>query len=293
MHKLSFLIDNYIIYLQYEKNASVKTIENYTLWLNRFLKFAWDISPTDMSSFLVLNYRKHLDKMWIWVKTINYHIVALRAFLKFLAKNDLSAISPEKLELAKTAPRTVSFLSDEEIEKLMEMPSMHEKKELKRLRDETILLTLYGSGLRVSELIWLKKENIKIESNQFWIIWKWSKIRSVFFTEKAKNKLMEYLDKKNKPSEFLFINFSNNNSKNSITRESVEKLVKQYAKLAGIDKKVTPHTLRHSFATSLLQKWADIRSVQVLLGHSSITTTQIYTHVVDKHLEKIHDLLNK
>ncbi len=292
-NKLSNLVESYMAYLKYERNSSLKTLENYSLWLNRFIEFSGDINPKDISPFLVLDYRRSLDKLWLKIKTINYHIVALRAFLKFLAKNDIPAISPEKLELAKTPPRVVNYLSEEEIEKILKAPLQIEKKSLKTLRDEAILLILYWSGLRVSELIWLKKENIKFDSKQFWIIWKWSKLRSVFFTENAKIKLLEYLDKKKDNWEYLFSSLSNNRSiDKQLTRVAIENLVKKYAKLCWIEKKVTPHTLRHSFATSLLSKWADIRSVQVLLWHSSITTTQIYTHIADKHLEKIHKLLD-
>jgi site-specific recombinase XerD len=138
----------------------------------------------------------------------------------------------------------------------------------------------------------LDKKNIKSDSNQFSVVWKWSKLRSIFITKKAFEKLRNYLSLRDDDHPALFINISLNNYWSHLTRNSVEEIVKNYAKLAWIDKRVTPHTLRHSFATSLIKKWADIRAVQTLLGHASITTTQIYTHVDDKHLQKVHELLD-
>ncbi|MEF2175990.1 MAG: site-specific tyrosine recombinase/integron integrase [Candidatus Absconditabacteria bacterium] len=292
MNKLSNLKELYISYLEVEKNASKKTIENYNLWINRFIEYSGNVKANEVNKVLILNYRKHLQKKGLSLKTINYHIVSLRAFFKFLLRNDIDVISPDKLELAKTSPRTVNYLEEKEIEKLLLMPDEYEKKHIKKIRDKTILLILFGSGLRVSELINLKHNNIKLESNQFWVIGKGSKLRAVFMIEKAKKALEEYLNMKASDSEYIFSSLSNNNVNKPLNRVSIEKIVKRYARLAGIQKKVTPHTLRHSFATSLLLKGADIRSVQTLLGHSSITTTQIYTHIADVHLQKIHDLLN-
>lgn len=291
--KISQMLDLYKVYLEHEKNASPKTIENYSLRLGRFLDNRWDVFVTEISSLDVLDYRIKLQKKWLSKKTINYHVVALRAFLKFCLKNDIDVISPDKLELGKIPPRVVSFLEDEEIDRLLTMPSIHEKKDLKRLRDEAILYTLYGTGLRVSELTGLKKTDIKFDTNQFWVIGKGSKMRSVFFTKQAREKLEKYIDARTDDCPYLFINLSNFQAFSQLSRNAIEEMVKKYAKLAWIDKKVTPHTLRHSFATSLIKKGADIRSVQTLLWHSSITTTQIYTHVDDKYLKKVHDLLDE
>lgn len=287
------MIDLYKVYLENEKNASAKTIENYSLRLGRFLEFRGNMPVGEISSLDVLEFRTKLLKRWLSKKTINYHVVALRAFLKFCLKHDIDVLSPDKLELGKIAPRVVSFLTDEEIAQLMAMPAMYEKKWLKRARDEAILHTLFGTGLRVSELVSLKKTDIKLDSNQFRVIGKWSKMRSVFFTKHAREKLENYMKMRDDECDHLFINLSNFQSFTTLSRNAIEELVKNYAKLAWIDKKVTPHTLRHSFATSLIKKGADIRSVQTLLGHSSITTTQIYTHVDDKYLKKVHDLLDE
>lgn len=246
-----------------------------------------------LKSMHVLDFRIHLKNTWLNIKTINYHIVAIRSFLKFILKNDIDCISPDKLELSKIPPREVNYLEDSEVQKIMEMPIKFGKKPLQIARDEAILRFLYWTWLRVTELIWLKKTNIKADSKQFYVIWKWSKMRSVFMTAQAREKLKKYLLSRADDSEFIFISLSRNSFGDSLTRNSVEEIVKKYAKLAGINKKITPHTLRHSFATTLIKKWADIRAVQTLLGHSSITTTQIYTHIDDKHLQKVHDLLDE
>jgi integrase/recombinase XerD len=175
----------------------------------------------------------------------------------------------------------------------LEAPSASEKKPLKILRDKAILATLYGTWLRVTELITLKIKDIKLNENQFSVIGKWSKLRSVFLTQDAKEKLKKYILSRADDSEYLFISLSPNSYGQPLSRNSVESLVKKYAEFVWIIEKVTPHTLRHSFATSLLRRGADIRSVQALLWHSSIQTTQIYTHVDDKYLQKVHDLLDK
>jgi integrase/recombinase XerD len=175
----------------------------------------------------------------------------------------------------------------------LDAPSIFEKNPLKILRDKAVLATLYGTWLRVTELITLKTKDIRLSENQFSVIWKGSKLRSVFLTQDAKEKLKKYILSRSDDSEFLFISLSPNSYGQPLSRNSVESLVKKYAELVWITEKVTPHTLRHSFATSLLRRWADIRSVQALLWHSSIQTTQIYTHVDDKYLQKVHDLLDK
>ncbi len=287
------MIKKFQTYLEYEKNVSPKTYENYTLRLGRFLQHTGDVNVKEITSLDVLDFRQQLTKRKLSKKTINYHIVAIRAFLKFCLKHDIDVISPDKLELGKTPPRVVSFLDESEVELILSMPAQWEtKNDLKRLRDEAILLVLYGTGLRVSELISLQRSDIKFNSNQFRVVGKGQKMRSVFFTKRAREKLEEYLGARSDESPHLFINLSNYKWGKWLTRNAVEDIVREYARKAGIDKKVTPHTLRHTFATSLLKKGADIRSVQTLLGHSSITTTQIYTHVDDKFLQQVHKLMD-
>ncbi len=241
----------------------------------------------------LLDYRMALHKKKLNVKTINYHIVAIRAFLKFIVKNDIDCMSPDKLELAKTAPREVSYLDEQDIEKILSAPNEYTKSGIQQARDSAILQFLYGTGLRVTELIMLQKKDIKLDSNQFSVVGKWSKLRSVFATKHAITALKSYLQLRTDNSPYLFMTLSKNKIGEHLSRNSIEDIVKKYARLAGIHKKVSPHTLRHSFATALIRKGADIRAVQTLLGHASITTTQIYTHVDDKHLQKVHDLLDE
>lgn len=287
------MIKKFQTYLEYEKNVSPKTLENYTLRLGRFLQHVGDINVKEINSLEVLDFRMALTDKKLSKKTINYHIVAIRSFLKFCLKHDIDVISPDKLELGKTPPRVVSFLTEEEVERVLTMPAEKEPKNtIKRLRDEALLYVLYGTGLRVSELIWLKRTDIKLDSNQFRVIGKWSKLRAVFFTKRAREKLEEYMTARTDESPYLFINLSNFKSGKWLTRNSVEEIVREYARYAWLEKKVTPHTLRHTFATSLLKKGADIRSVQALLWHSSITTTQIYTHVDDRFLQEVHKLMD-
>ena len=286
------LLEKFLYYLEYEKNNSPKTLENYSLWLNRFVNYIWNMDVREIKAMHILDYRMYLNQLGLSKKTVNYHAVALRSFFKFCLKNDIDCISPDKIELAKMPTREVNFLTQEEVQKILDAPYEYEKNDLIRKRDLAILNILYGTGLRVSELVNLKRSQLNSETKQFSVMWKWSKIRAIFMTEKAKQALVDYLKSRTDDSEFLFISLSQNSRWQKLSRNSVEEIVKKYKNLAWIKKKVTPHTLRHSFATALLQKWADLRAVQALLGHSSITTTQIYTHVDDKYLKWVHDLLD-
>ncbi len=287
------LIDKYMVYLEYEKNMSPKTIENYSLWLNRLVQQVGDIDIKELNRMHLLDWRLALTKKNLSKKTINYHIIAVRAFLKFLHKMDIDCLAPDKVELAKVPPNEVSFLTDTEIDLLLTAPERRCKKENKRWRDKAILRTLYGSGLRVTELITLKISDLPTEWQQMQIIGKGRKLRSVFLTKEAHTIIRKRLHFREDDGLYVFTSVSNNKGAAiHVTRNAVEEMVRKYARLEWIKKKVTPHVLRHSFATSLLKKWADIRAVQALLGHASITTTQIYTHVDDQHLKKVHDLLN-
>jgi len=241
----------------------------------------------------IQDFRMYLVKQGLSPKTVNYHIIGLRSFFKFLLRNDVETISPDKLDLAKIPPRKVSYLSEKQVLEILEAPAQYEKNPLRILRDEAILATLYGTGLRVTELVTLKKKDINLNESQFSVIGKGSKLRSVFLTTDAKQKIKKFLNAREDNSEFLFISLAWNSYWAPLSRNTVEEIVRKWAKFVWIEEKVTPHTLRHSFATSLLRKWADIRSVQMLLWHSSIQTTQIYTHVDDKYLQEVHDLLEK
>ena len=296
MNNIQTNLNQFLDYLKIEKNYSKQTIYNYWSWLNRFSQYLSvienkqyieEIKAMDISKFRSFLCSENLSK-----KTINYHITAIRSFFKFLQKYDIQTLAIEKLELAKLEPRTIEFLSQEEVDKLLSMPEYFEKNELKKYRDSVVLNLLYGSWLRVSEAINIKLNQINFENNQITIIWKWSKQRAVFITKKTLKLIKKYISLRNDNSKYLIISLSKNSKWKVVTRVSIEDLVRDYASLAWIDKKVTPHTLRHSFATSLLMKWADIRSVQALLWHSSITTTQIYTHISDKYLKKVHALID-
>lgn len=254
-HTLSNLIDKYTYYLTYEKNVSKKTIENYTLRLNRLVDFLGDITIEKLNRMQVLDFRIELTRLGLHTKTINYHIVAIRAFLKFLLKNDIDCMSPDKLELAKTLPREVHYLDEEDIQKILNAPGkIHTKNIQQQTRDIAILYMLYGTGLRVTELINLKKTDIKVDSNQFSVVGKGSKLRSIFATKIAREKLQHYLKQRKDNSPYLFTTVSVNGLGDHLSRNSIEEIVRKYAKSAGITKKVTPHTLRHSFATSLIKK---------------------------------------
>lgn len=288
---ISDYLELFLQYIAEAKNASPKTIENYNLWLGRFATFVGQIGPKDITAFMVLNFRMQLKKQDLSIKTINYHIVALRSFLKFLLRNDIDTLNPEKCDLAKIDPREVSYLTESELESLLWAPYQFEHKAIAQARDAALLAFLFSTGLRVSELIALTKDRIRTDSNQLTVIGKWRKMRSTFVTHDALEKLEEYRTLRTDDSNFVFVSHSNNRAPGQLTRNAVEDIVKKYKSLCGIDKKITPHTIRHSFATQLLKKWADIRSVQALLGHASITTTQIYTHVDDKHLADVHKML--
>lgn len=286
----------FLEYLQITKSYSDKTVYNYWLWLNRFENYMNFIEKKSnieqIQAMDITRFRSFLHSEWLNKRTINYHIIAIRSFFKYLQKNDISTLAIEKLELAKADPRDITFLTQEEVDKILNTPFSFEKNELKKYRDLSILHVLYGSWLRVSELISLKKSQISTDKNQITIIGKWNKQRAVFITKIALEYIENYLKLRDDNSEFLIISLSKNSYAKKISRVWIENIVRDYASLAWIQKKVTPHTLRHSFATTLLMKWADIRSVQDLLWHSSITTTQIYTHISDSHLQKVHSLID-
>lgn len=299
--KLSKLITDFLEYLEVEKNASQKTIENYDHYLKRFLQFAGDISPASIDLNLVKKYRLFLNRYKdkngheLSKLTQSYHIIALRAFLKYLAKNDIKTIPAEKIELPKTEGRTVTFLEEEEVERLLE--SAGSKNTSADMRNRAIIETLYSTGLRVSELTALDRDNINLKRGEFSVKGKGGKTRLVFLSEDAIDWLNKYLAKRSDPDPALFVRADRRSKKDiektkdhslRLTPRSVQRIIDQSARKAGITKTVTPHTLRHSFATELLMNGADIRSVQEMLGHSSITTTQIYTHITDHQLRDVH-----
>lgn len=270
------LIENFLEYLEIEKGRSLKTVENYDRYLRRFLAHAKVREPREISDAAVRDFRMRLNRDGLDRNTQNYHLIALRMFLKYLARQKVASLAPERIELAKTPQRELDLISDAELARLLDAPK---GTDISSLRDRAILEMLFSTGLRVSELCSLGRDHVEnSSSDEFSVRGKGGKIRVVFLSGRAKDAVKKYLDKRGDIDERLF----------PLTPRSVERIVARHAIGAGIAKKVTPHILRHSFATDLLQNGADLRSVQALLGHASITATQIYTHVTDKTLRDIH-----
>lgn len=302
MFNLKILKIEFLEYLEIEKNRSPKTIENYAHHLNRF--FDWlaeslkkntdKISADEISEDLVRKFRLFLaretDRFGKPLKkqTQNHHLIALRMFLKYLAKRGVESLSAEKIELAKQPQRDLEFMDEPELERLLNAP---EGEDFQDLRDRAMMELLFSTGLRVSELCALDRDNIDLDRGMFSVRGKGSKIRVVFISESAKDALREYLKERKDIDPALFIHFVKSPSEEEdlrLTPRSIQRIIKKYAAKAGISKKVTPHWLRHQFATDLLRNGADLRSVQMMLGHANISTTQIYTHFTDKQLGDIH-----
>lgn len=301
MPTISHLITDFLEYMEIEKGRASSSVKNYDYYLKTFVSFAKKTgveTPDKIDLNLIKTYRLTLNRGQISGKVIakttqNYYLIALRSFLKYLSKIDVSTLAPEKIELSKATERQIVFLDADELDEILHAP---ETKTLQGWRDKAILDLLFSTGLRVSELCNLKKNDINLEKSEFSVKGKGGKVRVVFLDQTAIESLRKYLSARQDKSEFLFISYGHTNMANSkqltanssITPRSVQRLIQKYAKKAGITKKVSPHTLRHSFATDLLMSGADLRSVQALLGHTSVTTTQIYTHVTDKHLNEVH-----
>lgn len=295
---LSALITDFLEYLELERNTSQLTIKNYDHYLQRFLEFAGDINPKEIDLDMVRKYRLYLSR-WSDPKskkplkriTQNYFMIALRAFLRYLARIDISTLSPEKVELGDTDPRPLKILDDTNLKFLLEAPDTTKKD---GIRDRCILETLFSTGLRVSELASLNRDTINLGRREFGIVGKGGKERVVFISDTAADWLERFLNVRKDTFKPLFIRFqgkvdpANNGEAMRLTTRSIERIVEKYVKKLGLSVKATPHTLRHSFATDLLINGADIRSVQEMLGHSNISTTQIYTHVTNAHLKDVH-----
>lgn len=299
---LKTLKNQFLEYLEIERNRSQKTIENYNRYLNRFFSFSKISDPKDLDEEIVRKYRLYLNRLEspegenLKKITQNYHIIALRAFLKYLAKRDIKAVPPDKIELGRQEQRQVEFLERDDLERLMTAPKGDE---LSALRDRAILETLFSTGLRVSELCSLNRDEIDYKRGEFTVRGKGRKLRVVFLSDDARNNLKKYLDKRSDADPALFIRIPKGKSFGKfenlrLTPRSIQRLIKKYCVMAGIiGKQVSTHTLRHSYATNLLRNGADIRSVQALLGHSSITTTQVYTHVTDRQLREVHQKFHR
>ena len=321
MASLKALKTQFLEYIEIEKGRSLNTIENYDRYLSRFVNFVKHDDPAQITDDSVREFRLWLNRQpnipWklllgesgvtrkfdqaktLSKKTQNYYLIALRAFLKYLARREIKSLPAERIELAKVSERSLDLITSEELTRLLNSPN---GSDLKSLRDKAILELLFSTGLRVSELCALPRD-MNIDADELSIRGKGGKVRVVFISAEARTAVKNYLAKRKDMEDALFVrvdredikskNTKVNNKReiresSALNRHSIERIVREYAQNSGMSKRVTPHTIRHSFATDLLGNGADIRSVQALLGHASIVTTQIYTHVTDKHLKEIH-----
>lgn len=289
---------DFLEYLEIEQNRSQRTIHNYDHYLTRLEDYGGDIQVENIDQEFIRKWRLWLNRLGtntseeLQKNTLNYHLIALRSFLKWCAKRDIKALPADKIELAKVVRKQVTFLNNDELNNLFAQPDTHT---LQGLRDRAILELLFSSGLRVSELVSLNKEHVNLKRQEFMVRGKGQKDRPIFISNAAADWLSKYIETRNDTIPALFIRHGNKKESpdrtgnyQRLTARSVQRMVSRYALLAGITKHVSPHTLRHSFATDLLMNGADLRSVQALLGHSNIATTQIYTHVTDPHLKQVH-----
>lgn len=293
------LLTDFLEYLEIEKNVSPLTVKNYDFYLRRFLTWGKLKEPQDITTEKVRQYRLFLNRLISQSKqplkasTRNYHLIALRAFLKYMAKRDVTSLSSEKVELAKQQERQVSFMEGSDLERFLEAPLKIKTQDIVQIRDKAILELLFSTGLRVSELANLKKDQVNLEKDEFTVRGKGSKLRVVFVSNTARHWIGEYLKARSDDEEWMFLRHDRAIKRSAenfkpLTPRSIQRIVQYYAKAAGITKRITPHTLRHSYATDLLMNGADIRSVQSMLGHASITTTQIYTHVTNQQLREVY-----
>ena len=295
---MSELILDYIEHLEVEGGRSAKTAENYRLYLERFVEFTEDTKVGDITSEMIRKYRLWLNRYKnnsddeLATITQSYHLIALRGFLGYLSQRDIESLAPNKIVLPKVSRKQVTFLHYDEVERLISEIDISSEA---GLRDRAIVELLFSSGLRVSELINLNRDHVNTKRREFMVRGKGQKDRPVFISEAAAGWVDHYLDVRDDTLAPLFISYSRNVDTSTtgdfrrLTARSVQRMVSKYALLAGITKHVSPHTMRHSFATDLLMNGADIRSVQSMLGHSNISTTQVYTHVTDEHLREVYE----
>jgi site-specific recombinase XerD len=285
MTEIEKLLKEYLDYLEIERNRSVKTRENYERYLKFFIGATKIKSIKDITQDLVRDFRLQLARQPIKKITQNYYIIALRNFLKYLIKRGEKVLSPETIELPRISRRDIEVLDYAELERLLEMPK---QKNLRTLRDQAVLETLFSTGLRLAELCGLSRK-IDLKRGEISVRGKGDKLRVVFLSDRAKKALKDYLEARPDMEEALFVSLDKKNRPiGRITPRAVQRLVDARARAAGITKKIHPHQIRHSFATDLLINGADLRSVQELLGHSNISTTQIYTHLTNKELREVH-----
>ena len=297
---ISEALTDFLEHLEVEGGRSPKTIANYQLYLERFIDFAGDITVDKIKSEVIRRYRLWLNRYKnettneeLSLITQSYHLIALRGFLTYLSRRNITSLAADKIILPKTARKQVTFLQyDEVVRMINQIPTDTEA----GLRDRAIVELLFSSGLRVSELVNLNRDHINLSRREFMVRGKGQKDRPVFISKSAAEHVSSYLDARTDSLPALFLSYSRRNAAPNLSGDyrrlsarSIQRMISQYARLAGITKHVSPHTMRHSFATDLLMNGADLRSVQSLLGHSNISTTQVYTHVTDQHLKDIHE----
>jgi site-specific recombinase XerD len=299
------LLNDFLTYLEVEKNRSSRTVKNYDFYLRRFFTWTKGLSPEQVTLDHVRKFRVWLNRykndkgQEMKKNTQNYHLIALRSFYKYLAKRDIAALAPERIELARMPERNLQFLEEAELERLLSAPlgkpgsdTPPESLSLVQLRDKTILELLFSTGLRVSEAAGLTHDLVNPKRDEFTVRGKGDKPRVVFLSNAARYWMGQYLQRRRDLDPHLFVSHdrakSGREESGGLTPRSIQRIVEGHARAAGITKRITPHTMRHTFATDLLRNGADIRSVQTLLGHSSITTTQIYTHITDEHLRDVY-----
>jgi site-specific recombinase XerD len=301
-HNITDLKTEFLQYVEIEKKRSLSTVRNYDHYISVFLQHTKVKNPKDITDTVLREYRLWLNRQQtvkvkggsptpIKKRTQNYYLIALRSFLKYLAKRSIEVIPPERIELAKVAERSIDLINIEELNDLLKAPDTNT---IQGLRDRAMMELLFSTGLRVSELCSLPRD-INLKLDEFSIRGKGEKVRVVFLSENAKKWVNEYLKKRKDMDDALFVQIADKKKRNTLrlTPRSVERIIKFYAIKAGISKKVTPHVIRHSFATDLLRNGADLRSVQMLLGHANIGTTQIYTHITDSELKKVHQKFHR
>lgn len=310
--KLKEAMQQFLEYLEIERNVSQLTVRNYSHYLHRLLQFMSeklskpeeDIVVKSLTADLIREYRlylsRYVDEHGVSLKRVtqNYHLIAVRSFLKYLMKRDIETVHPEKIDLAKADSRSIKFLERSDVERLLNMPSISSEE---GLRDKAILELLFSTGLRVSELVNLNKDQINFERKEFGVIGKGRRARVVFLSDSSSEWVQRYIANRRDTSHALFIRYNGptpdpgdkQGESLRLSARSVQRMVEKYVKKAKLPIKITPHGLRHSYATDLLHNGADLRAIQEMLGHKNVSTTQIYTHVTNPQLKEIHDKFHR